>query len=99
MCQQHNRLISDREPGQDILQDGFPLSLIWNPGDRCWDRDQATFLSTHSFANRVDGIPSVTQADRPAVKAAQGADPPPDRGRGEFRTGKVDNVTSINGLT
>src|SRR6266496_2201425 len=84
MGQQHNDLISDREPRQDILQDCLPLPLIWNPRDGHLDRNETTALPTYPFTNRVDGITAMTEPDRPAVKAPQSTEAPPDGRRGKF---------------
>src|SRR5260370_26399301 len=61
------------------------MPLIRNPRRGGRDRDQTTLLPVYAFANRIDGIMSVPQADRPAIKAAQCADSPPDGRRGELR--------------
>src|SRR5258708_6121379 len=95
MCQQHNGLISYRERGEHMFQDGLPLPLVWKPGDGGRNRDEATLLPTHAFANRIDGIMSMAQTDRPTIKAAQGADVPPDRRRRKLRTSQVGNVASV----
>jgi hypothetical protein len=84
VCEQHNRLISCRERGENIFQDGFPLVLIRNPGDGDWSRDKAAGVSAHSFTNRVDRITAMTEPDRPAVKASQSTEASSDGRRGKF---------------
>jgi hypothetical protein len=62
--------------------------------NRQGNRDEAM----HPFANRVDGIASMTEPDAPAVKVAECTDAPTDGGRGKFRSGEVGNVSSVRGL-
>src|SRR5258708_19917757 len=95
MCQQYNGLISYRERSELMFQDGIPLPLVWKPGDGGRNRDEATLLPTHAFANRIGGIMSMAQTDRPTIKAAQGADVPPDLRRRKLRPSQLCNFPSL----
>jgi hypothetical protein len=84
MGEQHNDLIAKRAVGQHMLQDGFPLPLVGNPGNRGGNRDEAPLLAPNAFANGIEGISPVTEPDTPAVEAAERTDAPSDRRWCEF---------------
>jgi len=98
MREQDNSLISRRAVRQDIYQDGFPLALIWNPGDRGEHRDKATLSAPNAFSHRIEGITPLAQSNTPSVKAAYGAHAPSDRRRGKVRPCEVGNLASVGGL-
>src|SRR6266496_2112077 len=95
MGQQYNGLVSCREFREHISQDRLPLPLVRDPRDGGWDRNEATLLATHAFANRVHGIMSMSQPDRPAIKASQRADTPSDRRWRKFGASNVGNIPSV----
>src|SRR5258708_24943342 len=95
MGEQHNDLIAKRAVGQHMLQDGFPLPLVGNPGNRGGTRDEAPLLASNAFANGIEGISPVTEPDTPAVEAAERTDAPSDRRWCEFGPRSVANLAAI----
>src|SRR5512135_130617 len=81
-----------------MCQDGLPLALVWDPGDRGRNRDQATLSTTNAFPHGIESVLAMAQSNAPAVKAAHGAHTPPDRRRCEVRSTKVGNVAAGRGL-
>src|SRR5260370_42314861 len=79
MGKQHNDLIAQRAVCQHMLQDGFPLPLVGNPGNRGGNRDEAPLLASNAFSNRIEGISPATEPDTPAEEAAESTDAPSDR--------------------
>ncbi|HZR44217.1 MAG TPA: hypothetical protein VFB12_29160 [Ktedonobacteraceae bacterium] len=76
-------------------QDGLPLPLIWNPGDRGWNRDQTSLSTANTFTNRIEGVSPVTKSDTPAVEAAQSTDTSANGRWCEFGPGNVRNLAAI----
>src|SRR5690349_17281712 len=72
---QHNGLISCRAVRQDMRQDGPPLALIGNPGNRGGNRDQAALSATNTLSNRIERVLAMAQSNTPAVEAAHGTHP------------------------
>ena len=95
MGEQHNDLIAKRAARQHIFQDGFPLPLVGNPGNRGGNRNKATLSASNAFANRIEGISPVTEPDTPAVEAAERTDAPSDRRWCEFGPRSVGNLAAI----
>src|SRR6266849_7344035 len=98
MREQDNGLISRRAVRQDIQQDGFPLALIWNPGDRGEHRDKAALSAPDAFSHRIEGITPMAPSNAPAVKATHGAYAPSDRRWRKVRSREVGNPAAAGGL-
>src|SRR5260221_11878550 len=78
-----------------MCQDGLPLALVWDPGDRGGNRDQATLSTTNAFSNGIESVLAMAQSNAPAVKAAHSAHTPPDRRKREGRAGEAGNLAAV----
>src|SRR5947209_15458927 len=79
-------------------QNGLPLGLVWNPGDRGENRNKAPLSPTNAFSNRIDGIPSMAKSNAPLVKVAHSTHTSSDRRRCQVRPGNVGNLASAESL-
>jgi hypothetical protein len=98
MREQHDSLIAKGAFREYRGQDGFPLSLVRNPGNREGSRDKTPLSATNAFSHWIEGVMSVTEPDTPTVKAAQGTDTSPNGRRRESGPGCVGNLAPVRFL-